>query len=128
MVEAIIEIDSQFILRWFQNYLIKLYDAFVNQLAITAERGREEIRFLMEFEYTRSNIIDHLCQKASQFFGYDPEEEGSFKRKLTRRKKHKKRQQISFTKTIKGVKKKSNVLGLRKKSKKNKNYFIPKTE
>jgi len=76
MVEARIEIDSQFILRWLQDYLIKLYDAFINQLAITAERGREEIRFLMEFEYTRSNIIDHLCQKASQFFGYDPEEEG----------------------------------------------------
>lgn len=131
MVEAKIEINSHFILKWLEDYLIKCYFLIRKMGFETLERGREELQFFIEFEYTRTNIVQHLYDKASRFFGYDPDENERRKNKIKRRinsKKNKIRSKLRRPKQKSKVNKVEFSTKFIKKTNKVKNSYYPKIE
>jgi len=135
MVEAKIEINTAFLLRWVEKGLIKLADKVIDQLVFWVHILIQEIDFFIQFEYTRSNIIQHLTEKASAFFGFDPDQEQTSRRKkkMIKRKYRAKRKRPGVLKRSgkRSIFKLNSFISNRirqKKSKKNKNYFNPKKE
>jgi uncharacterized protein YfbU (UPF0304 family) len=135
MVEAQIEVNTSFILKWIGYNLIKFGEKLLEKWTLWLEIIINEIDFLLKFDYSRANIIQHLTQKAMVFFGYDPNEIKQTKAKIRRLKKVTSRKfsngkpSISTKKTTNLWQKYFKLSGMgRKKSKKNQNYFIPKQE
>ena len=135
MVEVNIEVNSSDILNWIRYYLIKLGKSILKRAYNALEIIVNEVDFLIHFEYTRTNIIRHLTQKAMVFFGYDPEEKGLYKTRKGRLKKVNRRKYMNLNQSNMIENKphfwqkyfKLNVLR-RKNLKKNQNFFIPKQE